>query len=235
MKVEEKTIVKQFVELVASRRHGDPDFIESELTIFLGIVRAAGFDAKAVIPGFVTSGYVEQDDPNRTWQKYNINDSSKIKVIGSDDKGDSFATGWLNDIFQIAQSANYNFGTTDKVIIRIQKEIENSIPFKPIQLTQEGDMLIEKRSEPDRHRFSENYLQVKHVRDADCFDRRMFHAFCRGEIDIRRTTADYKTIYCDDCNLRVSIPLGIQNFGELRDFMNSKFGIVGMKKREGTA
>ncbi len=234
MKVEEKMITQQFVEMVASRKFGSNEFTESELTIFLGIVRDAGFDAKAVTPGFVTSGYIEQDDGNRKWHTYNINEESKVKVIGQDGQDDCFATGWLNDVFKIARSAYGNRGAVERIIKQIEKEIENSIPFKPIQLTQEGDMLCEKRSEPDTHRSSENYLQVKHIRDSHGFDQTMRHAFCGGKLLIRRTTADHKTIYCGECNLRVSIPIGIKDFGELRDFMNSKFGMVSIRKRKST-
>ncbi len=233
MKVEKN--VEQFVELVTSRRHGAPDLTDSQLKIFLDVVRAAGFDAQAVKPGFVTSGYTEQDDGNRMWKTYNINEESKVKVIDYDGSDHRFATGWLNDVFKIAQSASYSFGTTSKVMASILNEVERSIPFKPIQLTQEGDMLIERRSEPNMHRFSGHYLHVKHINDSHDLNREMRHAFCEGKLHIRRTTADHMTIYCDSCNLRVLIPLGIQNFGELRDYMNSKFGVVGMKKREDIA
>lgn len=96
----------------------------------------------------------------------------------------------------------------EKAIETVRLEIERSIPLQPIQLTHEGDMMLE---------YLREGYSVDHTRDShelvSCVG---IHAYCRGYVDRRRATKSRDALLCRSCYLRVLFPLEIKTYGELR-------------------
>lgn len=230
MKVKEKTITEQFVDFVRSSKWRTPETVSvSDIHILFSVVQAAGFDPKLIALGKVQSSYVEQDDPNRTSKYYDINSLCPFKVVGQDDRDDRFATGWLDSLFR---KVNYAADRINLVVRDVEQEIRRSTSFKPIQLTLEGDYLIERRNEPQQRFPHDDYL-IDHICDDNgIFDHRKIHAHCGEELHIRKVTADHYAIICRTCCLRVLVPVGIKTFGELRDVMNLRHVPTTTRKRK---
>lgn len=223
MKTEAKTMVEQFVDLVRCGAWRKPEIIStSDIHNLFLLVEAAGFNPKMIVEGKVTSGYIEQDDPNREWHEYTINSLCPFKVVRQDDSDDRFATGWLDAIFSLAGASGSFMYNRKEAIKMIEEKIKQSTPLRPILLTQDGDVL---QDFPNREqsRVGSEYF-VDHIHDDHKLKSQTgIHAFCGGKVYIRRVTADHRALYCEECHLRVTFPLGVKTYGELRDVMVQKF------------
>ena len=107
----------------------------------------------------------------------------------------------------------------EELIKFVQAEIERSIPLEPIQLTPEGDFLLE--YPPN---LTPGFL-VDHTRD----DHRLnscvgVHKYCGSWMDRHGATATHDAISCRGCRLRVLFPKEVKTYGELRQTLAAKIG-----------
>lgn len=186
----------------------------NEERILFATVSAAGFEPTKIALGKLVGSYRDQDGSS-TGETYPINSYCPYKVIDQNGDDHYHATGWLNRALLFA------LGETDRKqqIKAIQKEIDRSVPLKPIQLTSEGDLLRE--YPPSRDYFSD------HTRDNHelncCVG---VHDYCNSWMDRMRATKTHDAIVCRGCHLRVLFPKEIKTYGELRQVLASKFAQV---------
>ncbi|MFY9462176.1 MAG: hypothetical protein WAP51_03165 [Candidatus Sungiibacteriota bacterium] len=208
-------IAASFVDLAIKHDWGKVKKLPAdEVRILFATVFAAGFEPSKVVYGKLVGHYRDQDGSS-TGETYSINSFCPYKVIGRDGDDDYHATGWLDCALYFAR------GGTDRRerIKAIQHEIERSVPLKPIQLTAEGDLLREYPPSGD-------YF-VDHTRDnhelSSCVG---VHDFCNSWMDRIRATKTHDAIVCRGCHLRVLFPKKIKTYGDLRQFLVSKFAQV---------
>jgi hypothetical protein len=61
------------------------------------------------------------------------------------------------------------------------------------------------------------------------------HHVCGGAMDLQPTTAKVQTLHCRKCGLRVSFPVNIATYGEMRrHFLEKLGGIVEDEKTQGS-
>ncbi len=205
MTVKVETIVGQFVSLVFSINwNGSVVLSEDGIQTLFLLVNAAGFQPKEVVPGKLEGRYVDTNNA------YPINSLCFYKVVDQADGDNYRATGWLDCIVKRVNSrAN---GDRIALIKEIEREVERSVPLQPIQLTVDGDELLE---DP-----KDGYL-VDHTRDdhklGSCVG---IHAYCKGWMDRRPATVVFDAILCRGCYLRVLFPREVVTYGELRFYLS---------------
>ena len=151
-----------------------------------------------------------------------INKFCPFKVLTPGGRDHVFATGWLNDIVRLAHDTSQP--SPEDALEAVRKEIEHSQPLKPIQLTDQGDVLTEIPPSPK----DGNYL-VPHTGDdtklpalRDDEELRVGeHRFCGGTIYRLRATEVLDVLGCSKaiCPLGVIIPRKISTYGELREWL----------------
>lgn len=207
-------LVSQFIDLVRCKKwHKIEELPANEMQIILKMVRLAGFEPKAIVPGRLRGDYLDQDG-SKTGQTFSINSYSPFKVISQNGSENYFSTGWLDCAFRrVLESC----GETRQQLIRaIELEIERSIPLVPIQITPEGDMLCE--CPPSlRSRYFEYF--VDHTRDKDVLEYSVgvaVHMYCNNSMGRGRATKELDAIICRGCGLRVLFPKEVKTYGDLR-------------------
>lgn len=183
---------------------------DNEIQILFDLVSAAGFEPVKMVPEKLWGKIRGQDGD--TGGTYIVNTTCPYKVVGQD--GDHYlATGWLEHIFSHVRrnvAEDYN-----ELIRFIAREIERSVPLRPIQLTPLGDFLLEYPSRRD------GYL-VDHTRDKhplpSCVG---IHDCCNGWMDHKRATKTHDVLVCRNCFLRISFPREVKTYGELRQALFS--------------
>lgn len=182
-----------------------------EVQILLATVSAAGFQPTKIVPGKLV-GYYSQNGSDMSG-KYAINGYCPYRVISRDGTDHHHATGWLDKAIYLARGSD-----RQECIEAIQYEIERSVPLKPIRLTVEGDML---REYPP----SSDYF-VNHTRDnrelSSCVG---VHDYCNGWMERILATQTHDAILCRACHLRVLFPKEVTSYGQLREYMESKFEV----------
>ena len=185
-----------------------------EVQVLFNTVSVAGFNPKEVVPGKLVGNYRNQDGSS-TGETYPINGLCPFKVIGHEDGDNHFATGWLDCALRCVVYGLTRQGEDREKLIKVMaREIERSVPFEPIQLTPEGDLLGE--YPPSTLAFGFEYF-VRHKRDEDdlglCIG---VHKFCYSRMDRMRATKALDTIVCRKCYLRVLFPKEVRTYGDLR-------------------
>ncbi len=182
-----------------------------EVEILFAAVSAAGFEPEKVVPGKLFGNYRDQDGSS-TGETYPINSSCPYRVINREGENHYHATEWLDSALRYAQEKK----DRQYLVEVIAREIERSVPLKPIQLTSDDDLL---REYPPSGSYS-----VNHTRDdrdlGSCVG---VHDYCNGWVDRRRATKTHDALVCRACHLRILFPKEIKIYGELRQYLSSKF------------
>lgn len=227
VKLDPVLVVKRFVDLaLRSGVWSDTNQLsDGDVAVLLEIVTAAGFEPKAVVFGKLCGNYREQDGSS-TGKTYPINSLCQYKVIAQDGDDDYFATGWLDcAVRRVVFGITRNGEDCDRVVDALRQEIENSAPLQPIQLTADGDLLIESPRQV-AHLSGFQYF-VKHIQDGDRFGCCVgVHKHCGGWVDCSRATDTHDALVCRKCHLRVLFPKETKTYGELRKALNAKLASV---------
>jgi len=197
----------------------------NEEQILFEIVSAAGFEIGSTKQGEA----IFYDDEDK--RIYAINKFCPYKIVDLKREVHDCATKWLDCVFAFA--GQENIGTKEKIEV-IRKEIERSrVSLEVICLTADGDTLEECR---DLDRFSSKSYCVEkppygylknHLEDADklrgCVG---IHKYCKGLIvDKGKITLTNRLMICRGCYLRITFPMNIETYGELRRFLLAKPGV----------
>lgn len=213
MTITTQKIAQRFVDLPpgfvrCDYRSDDDRAAQENSKVLFDVVVAAGFDPKKVILGRLTRRY---SDSNET---YPINSLCPFKVVNQEDEDDYCATGWLDCIVRKVNSAGRLEGEKYIMLIKeIEHEIEKSIPLQPIQLTIDGDELLE---------YPKDGYLPGHTRDNHKLDSCVgVHAYCKSWMDRVRATAKHDAILCRGCHLRVLFPREVATYGNLRVYLTA--------------
>lgn len=144
-------------------------------------------------------------DGSQTGKKLPVNLYCPYKVVTQKGENHFPATHWLETILRLARKDDVSRG---ELVLLVQKEIERSIPLEPIKLTVAGDFLYE--YPPGG---------FDHTRDSHRLGSCVGVHDCGGWMDKIDVTPSYSVLYCRQCHLRVSIPSGIETYGDLRRSM----------------
>ena len=184
------------------------ELVPDEMELLKAVVAAAGFEPKAVAMGWLKGHYAD------TYETYQINSVCPVKVAG-EAGDDPIATGWLdallrNVLFLTARSGNRHWLARETA-----KEIRRSVPLRPIQLTPQGDYLLE--YPPSRFGIGPQYL-VDHTRDNNNLPTGCVgvHRHCNSWVDRVGATETHDALACRGCNLQVYLPREVQTYGGLR-------------------
>ncbi len=188
----------------------DNGLAADEIQLLFEVVSVAGFEPREVVLGKLRGNYIEQDG-SPTGETYPINDTCPYRVVNQEGGDHYRATKWLDGALKLARSGT----NRDQLATSIQKEIERSVPLEPVQLTPEGDFLLE--LPPEHGCF------VDHARDWSQFKMSAgVHQYCRGWVDRTRVTKAHDVLVCRRCHLRVLFPTAVNTYGELRHYFTSK-------------
>ena len=192
-----------------------------EVQILFRVVSAAGFEPKEIILGKLIGHHREQGGGS-TGETYPINTLCPYKVVDQDGADDLLATGWLDCALKMVITTPISTWAEEDTIEAVRREIERSIPLKPIQLTPEGDALQEiPRLREYPH--SGGYF-VDHTRDGhELGSSAGVHDYCNGWVMRTRATQTHDALVCKSCHLRVRFPKEIKTYGELRQVLTSQF------------
>lgn len=205
-------IAESFVDLALKYSWGTVRGLPAEeVNILFETVSAAGFEPSKIVPGQLR-GHYSDGCGSFSEDTYVINGTCPYKVIGKDGEDHYHATGWLDRVLSLAREGV----AIQERIKAVQHEIERSVPLNPIQLTADGDFMLEYPPYRD-------YL-VDHTREdsrlKDCVG---VHDFCTGCMDRTRVTETHSALVCRRCHLRVLFPKEVTTYGELRQVLASKF------------
>jgi len=201
----------------AVEMRGDNFSYLSKMRMF-AILTQAGFEPKAIESGKLNGNYLDQSG-HATGETFEINPHFPYKVINQENEDDYFATGWLSCLFGFVRryldgsKNSLNNEEKQELINLVAKEIKRAIPFTPIQITRDGDLLCEA---PPSGNLWGGYF-VDHMRDKDKIEgSSMVHKFCYGFMNRLRATEDLDVLVCKLCFLRVLFPKEIVQYGQLR-------------------
>lgn len=209
-------IASNFVNLILKHKSWNhAELSTNEMEIIFAVVAAAGFDPREIKEGKLTGKYLDQDGSS-TGETYPINSFCPFRVVCQDGGDNYFATGWLDCAFRrVAYGSSRNNENPEELIQEIIKEVERSVPLEPIQLTREGEMLLE--YPPSSHHLAGFQYFVDHTRDdyqlSSCVG---VHAYCSGWLDRMQATQSHDAIVCRRCHLRVLFPKEVVSYGDLR-------------------
>lgn len=161
---------EQFVDLALKYRWNEVKTLlpADEMEVLIGTVSTAGFNLKKMQQGESTGCF--RDEYGYITSKHPINDLCPFKVVDEDGHEDAFATGWLDcALRRVVYGSSRQNKSRETLIEVIAEEIKRSIPFEPIQLTQEHDFLREPRPRPAESSQFEWIFEyfVEHTRDKD--------------------------------------------------------------------
>lgn len=180
------------------------------LNILLAAVIAAGFEARAVRKGTV-SGYFRGPHGEHTTETYVLNAGCRFKVIALDGGDHRLATLWLvGAVANVRMWRDMDNYSREDIIAIMMGVIEDSVPLRPIRLTNENDFLRE---------FS--FKDSTHTRDVDDVDHCVgVHADCDGWVERRKKNSTHDQLVCHGCySLHVSFPREVKSYGELRQYL----------------
>jgi hypothetical protein len=202
-------VVDRFAFLSKEQRWSDASELSNDdVGVLFSVVTLAGFEPKAVVHGRLRGEYRDQD--GATGETYPINATCPYKVINQEGRDHFHATGWLDRVLILSMRTP----SPQDAVQLICREIERSVPLKPIRLTSDGDML---REYPP----SREYL-VDHTRDTSKLPSCVgVHVYCNGWMDRMRATETHDVIVCRQCHLRVPFVKEIETYGELRKHLES--------------
>lgn len=217
--------VKALITIALGRDwHRTAELPSEEVETLFRIVRAGGFEPKKLVPGKLLIPCRELG-PGSTGKTVAVNDTCPYKVIGQDDTDDRRATGWLNSILRLA--GNYGSWVPGKVmcpeglVTEVMREIDRSVPLKPIQLTLDDDSL--KECPPP---ITDSYF-VDHTRDhfqlGSCVG---IHNKCGGWVYRKLATEANDTLDCKGCIFRTTFTNDIGTYGGLRQFFAAKIVVA---------
>lgn len=195
---------------------------ETDVAVLFETVTAAGFEPKAVVPGKLRGNYRDQDGSS-TGETYPINSLCQYKVTAEDGDDNWFATGWLDCAVRRAVYGITRKGENrEQVIEALRQEIEKSVPLQPVQLTADGDMLLEYPKQAAFFGGLEYF--VSHTRDADALSSCVgVHKHCHGWVDRNRATDTHDSLVCRRCHMRVLFPTEVKTYGQLREALAAKW------------
>lgn len=205
-------VATRFVDLVRKYRWVEVENLPAdEVKVLYDTVSVAGFNLKEVVLGRVTGRIRDQD--REIVGTFKVNPLCPFKVIDDKDRDHDFATGWLNCLLERVVFDQERLDGLQLIETTV-KEIERSVPMKPIRLTGDGDYLCE--SSPQSLPSSTSIYLVDHKRDEDHLGSCVgVHKRCEGFMERKPSTAS-DVIRCLNCGLRVVIPMEVQTYGELR-------------------
>jgi len=186
-----------------------------KMDILFQTVAAAGFNPKVILHGRLTVRG-RDEDRELNGETYTINTFSPFKVVDQESGKDDFlATSWLDCACRSVAISGFvgQRNNRQELIDMMVREIEQSVPLQPIQLTQEGDLLGE--YPPDRSGFG-SPVSV-HKRDTNTMSSCVgIHKYCNGWMDRKRANLTHDVLLCRSCFLRVSFPEDVKTYGDLR-------------------
>jgi hypothetical protein len=181
-----------------------------DLNIFLEAVTAAGFEARAVRKGSVL-GYFRNVNGFKIDESFTLNTTCRFKVVAQNGADHHSATLWLNQTVRNvwAWREENNFSRED-IIDMVVGVIEDSVPLRPIRLSNEDDYLREFTRNSGEH------LRDIHGIDPLCVG---IHMHCGGLLIRLRQSELHDQIVCKGCygNI-VRFPAEIHSYGELRKY-----------------
>lgn len=177
----------------------------------LNVLHLAGFtdaDTISVDIHKVEGMESQQDGIVGTGKYYQVNMNSGLVVL-CQTKVLLMATYWLDGIWKYISD---NHAIDHKVLEgSVMDFIVNSVPLNPIVLTELGEALVE-------HYPQGVGIRVVHKRDKDMISG--VHAICNFQFEIRQVSKSHKALNCRGCMLRVVIPLSVETFGQLREYLS---------------
>jgi len=207
------SIAVRFVDLAIRCQPWDKvtELFPGEARILFDLVSAAGFEPKEVALGELRGDHHDQDGP--TGKTYPINELCPFKVISEKGEDHYPATRWLDKaLSHVVSGASQKDKTRDQLIEEILLGIERSVPLEPIQLTSEGDLLMEYPR--DSNGFGR---EDSHVRDSHQLNSTVgLHKYCLGWVDRKRATKTHDALVCRTCYMRILFPIEVKTYGELR-------------------
>lgn len=186
------------------------------LNLMTVTVQQAGFEASAVVPGKLRGHYLEQDG-GRTGETYGINGWCAFKVLDPDGRDHFAATAWLDQMVCFIIQGGRAQLEGEALVEAVVREIERSRPLPPIQLTAEGDILCEYPPQGTG--------LVDHQRDNHQFSV-CVHGICRGWMDRQKATPTLDALVCRSCHCSFRFPRELKTYGELRQYLSEKLGLV---------
>ncbi len=177
---------------------------DDQLSLLLELVSLGGFEPVRLEQGEMKRKYNDCDD------FYTVNRNLFYKVILEHGESEE-ATGWLETIFSKALEILSWGWSEGNFYEKVQKEILEGIPLDPIRLTKENEFM---RQYPPKSYFS------GHTRDENSIGSTAgVHTYCHGFIDMKRTSITHNALHCRACGLRVTFPVDVKTYGELRKYI----------------
>lgn len=215
------TVATRFVDLALSKMQWETieELSKDELQILFNTVSAAGFNPKIIKPGRLYEHYLD-DAGAYSDEKRCVNEFCPFKVVGQGDVNHYFATGWLNcALYRVVYGLKKLKENRERLIAVISREIEQSIPLESIQLSCEGDYLIE--CPPNKIALIGFEYFVHHTQDNDNLGSPVGkHQRCNGLIFRHRATETHDLLKCHGChNLRVLFPKEVKTYKDLREVL----------------
>lgn len=186
-----------------------------EVEILFDVVSAAGFKPEGVVLGMLRGNHRDEDG-SKTGETFPVNELCSYKVVNKTREkyeDDYSATRWLDDALRrVVLGFRWTEQEDRETLIKVMIQgIERSVPLEPIQITAEGDVLLE--YPPGTHGFGSD----DHTRDDHKLDGTVgVHKYCNGWMDRKRATETRDVIMCRLCNLRVYFSREVKTYGELR-------------------
>jgi hypothetical protein len=194
--------------------------IEEGKSVAKKILEEAGFKVGPLVVGKIE--YHVRGTPIDSDRPTFINPNCPFKVLDLSGNDYTFATGWLNDIwytisFPVETRSEFDHRLVDYIIA---EEIRRSVPFSPITLTVDNDLLEE--YEPQPGSFPHSYF-VNHIRDKESLNGVAGkHMHCGGTLERMRVSEKSDALVCRRCYLRVLFLNTVQTYGDLRRALSSK-------------
>ena len=206
----------RFVNVVLKHRWWAIDSLpDDDAQELCNTVSVAGFKPAKIVIGEVVRN-IRDDKGNLINETFPVNSYSKFKVVDEQGNDDHEATGWLDcALSRVFSGWKQQKESRDRLIEVVAREIERSVPLKPIKLTFEGDYLLEKPPA-----IYDTYL-VDHARDEH-----RLHSFVgihqdsfgcyNGLMDRKPATKIQDALVCRNCGFQFLFPKEIKTYGELR-------------------
>lgn len=182
------------------------------LNILLAAILAAGFEARAVRKGRVM-GQFRGRYGELTTETFVINTTCRFKAVAHDGNDHRQATIWLNSaVTNVRMWRDVDNYSREDIIDIVMGVIEDSIPLRPIRLTNENDYLREY-----------SFKNCIHTRDVDDVDHCAgMHMYCEGWLRRRRQSETHDQLVCSGCSIRILFPREIKSYGELRKYFKAE-------------
>lgn len=178
---------------------------DEELAAILSVLHDAGFGQVVRIAEGRVVGHYRDQDGSSTGETFPRNYRSGL-VAMCEKEEHQVATSWLDSLWGYVAKKETGIG----LVKEARGLIDQSVPLKPIVLTQYGESLRE--YPPDQRG-----IYTVHTRD----DHPLrfspgAHEVCLGWVDLRVASSTHNALVCRTCHLRVVIPSSVDTYGALR-------------------